>query len=75
MLSVCFIPNPVLCKHSLIVWWLKIGVVRVHKMNSWLKLQKTLESTATLMQYNNHALQAIFFGIALAAVLQLVQNF
>ena len=43
------------------------------KMNSWPKLQETLESTATLMQYKkkktaylhgleslNHALQAIF---------------
>jgi len=63
-------------------------------MNSWPKLQETLESTAMPMQYEkkqkktkktpanlhglkslNHALQAIFFHIALAAVLQLVQNF
>ena len=34
MLSVCFNPKPVLYKHSLIVWWLKIGTVWVCEINT-----------------------------------------
>ena len=48
MLFACFTPKPVLCEHSPIIWWLKISVVRVRKMNSWPKLQETLESTANM---------------------------
>jgi len=33
VLSVCFMPKPVLYRHSPIVWWLKIGAAQTCQMN------------------------------------------